>query len=127
MDTDASDFTIGRILSQMGNDGRIHPILFYSKTMQPAERNYDIYDKELLAIVMCFKEWRHHLEGAVEQIKVLSDYKNLEYFLTTNTLSHRQAQSPEFLASCDFLLHNPLGKTRATPTPQRESLAHKPQ
>src|SRR5258708_35478490 len=66
METDASDFAIGRILSQMGNDRCIHPILFYSKMMQPAERNYDIYDKKLLAIVMCFKDWNHHLKAAVE-------------------------------------------------------------
>src|SRR5258708_33818178 len=91
METNASDFVIGGVLSQMGNDRHIHPILFYSKTMQPAERNYDIYDKELLEIVMCFKEWRHHLEGTVEQIKVLSDHRNPEYFLTRKLLLRRQA------------------------------------
>src|SRR5258708_38985146 len=126
-ETDTSDFAIGRILSQMGNVRHIHPILFYSKTMQPAERNYNIYDKELLAIVMCFKEWRHHLEGAVEQIKVLSDHKNLEYFLTTKTLSCRQARWAEFLASFDFIIHYSPGKDSAKPDALSRRPDHEPQ
>src|ERR1700753_3232451 len=78
IEADASDYAVGRILSQEEKDRHIHPISFYSKTMAPAERNYDIYDKELLAIIQCFKKWRHHLEGTVEQIKVIIDHKNLE-------------------------------------------------
>ena len=60
--------------------------------MNPAENNYEIYDKELLAIVRCFEQWRPELEGASFPIAVLSDHKNLQYFATTKQLSHRQAQ-----------------------------------
>jgi hypothetical protein len=56
--------------------------------MSPAEGNYKIYDKELLAIVCCFEQWRPELEGATHLIQVLSDYKNLQYFATTKLLSY---------------------------------------
>ena len=57
--------------------------------MAPAECNYDIYDKELLAIIHTFEEWRPELEGAAEQIQVITDHKNLEYFMITKQLSRR--------------------------------------
>jgi hypothetical protein len=56
--------------------------------MSLAEGNYKIYDKELLAIVRCFEQWRPELEGAAHPIQVLSDHKNLQYFATTKQLSH---------------------------------------
>jgi hypothetical protein len=66
--------------------------------MNPAENNYEIYDKELLAIVRCFEQWRPKLEGATFPITVLSDHKNLQYFATTKQLSHRQARWSEYLS-----------------------------
>jgi len=54
MDTDASDFTLGVVISQEFSDGR-HPITFHSHTLLPAEKNYDIHDKEMAAIVYGFK------------------------------------------------------------------------
>jgi hypothetical protein len=50
--TDASDFTIGAVLSQ--NEDRVQPVAFYSKYMTATELNYDIQDKEMLAIVSAF-------------------------------------------------------------------------
>ena len=47
--------------------------------MNPVERNYETYDKEMLAIVKAFKEWSHYLKGAQEMIKVLTDHQNLTY------------------------------------------------
>ena len=55
--TDASDFAIGAILSQRDDRGRLHPVAFHSRKFQPAEINYEIHDKELLAIVNTFKHW----------------------------------------------------------------------
>src|SRR5271154_1896941 len=72
--------------------------------MIPAELNYDIYDKELLAIVEAFKQWRAYLEGASHTIQVYSDHNNLQYFTTTKQLSHRQARWSELLASFDFTI-----------------------
>lgn len=56
VETDASDYAIGATLSQPDEQGRLHPIAYYSRKMSPPERNYDIHDKELLAIVTAFKE-----------------------------------------------------------------------
>ena len=85
---DASDYAIAAILSQITpSDGNIHPVAFYSCGLAPAEMNYEIYDKELLAIFGAFKQWRNYLEGAVHTTLVLSDHKNLEYFATTKQLT----------------------------------------
>jgi hypothetical protein len=54
VETDASDFALFAILSQENNAGVLHPVAFYSRQMSPAERNYQIYDKELLAIFAAF-------------------------------------------------------------------------
>src|SRR5882724_230173 len=62
VETDASDYTIAAIISQISpDDGDLHPIVFYSRSMQPAELNYEIYDKELLAILEAFQQWRNYL------------------------------------------------------------------
>ncbi|KAH9263405.1 hypothetical protein BASA83_013193 [Batrachochytrium salamandrivorans] len=60
--------------------------------MNSAERNYEIYDKELLAVVDSFKHWRHFLQGGHHPVTVLCDHKNLEYFMTTKKLTRRQAR-----------------------------------
>jgi len=78
IETDTSDFTIGAILSQRDDKGRLHPVAFHSRKFQPAEINYEIHDKELLAIVDAFKHWRRYCEGAVHQVQVYSDHQNLE-------------------------------------------------
>ena len=60
--------------------------------MLPAKYNYEIYDKELLAVIRVFELWRPKLEGTETPVIVLSNYKNLEYFITTKLLSRRQAR-----------------------------------
>jgi hypothetical protein len=72
--------------------------------MQPAELNYDIYDKELLAIFESFKQWCPYLEGVQNTTLILSDYNNLQYFTTTKQLSCRQARWSEFLSNFDFTI-----------------------
>ena len=69
----------------------MHPIAFYSKTLNDAERNYEIYDKELLAVVRALEEWRHYLEGGEHPIEIISDHKNLLYFAMVWILIQRQA------------------------------------
>ena len=104
LETDSSDFAIGAIISQPDTEGILHPIAFYSYKLQPAELNYEIYDKEMLAIVKAFKEWRAYLEGAQHQIKVYTDHRNLEFFTTTKSLNRRQARWSELLSSYDFVI-----------------------
>jgi len=74
------------VLSQYGDDGLLHPVAFFSKKHSPAECNYEIYDKELMAIVRTFEEWRAELQSVENPIQVLSDHKNLEYFMTNKML-----------------------------------------
>lgn len=95
VETDASDFVLGGILSQYSDQGVLHPVAYFSKKHSPAECNYEIYDKELMAIVRTFKEWRPELEGSTFPVSVVTDHKNLEYFTTTKTLSRRQARWSE--------------------------------
>jgi len=86
--TDASDYVSASILSQYDDEGILHLVAFYSKKHSPAECNCEIrYDKELLAIVRAFEEWRPHLEGSLHPIQILSDHKNLEYFMSTKLLN----------------------------------------
>ena len=102
LETDSSDYVNGGVLSQYGDDGKLHPVAFYSKNMAPAECNYEIYDKELLAIIRCLKHWRPELECTEIPIKIFTDHKNLEYFMTTKELTRRQARWAEKLAEFNF-------------------------
>ncbi|KAK3514000.1 hypothetical protein QTP70_001270 [Hemibagrus guttatus] len=80
MEVDASTTGVGAVLSQQqGNPSRLHPCAFFSRKLNPAERNYDIGNQELLAVKLALEEWRHWLEGAKHPFLVLTDHKNLEY------------------------------------------------
>jgi len=100
--TDVLDFALGAILSQRNEEGRLHPVAFHSRKFQPTEINYEIHDKELLAIVDAFKQWRRYCQGATHQVQVLSDHHNLEYFTTTKVLNRRQVRWAPELAGIDF-------------------------
>jgi RNase H-like domain found in reverse transcriptase/Reverse transcriptase (RNA-dependent DNA polymerase) len=91
LECDASKSACGAVLSQVGEDGLWHPVTFMSKSFIEAERNYDICDRELLAIIKALEEWRHYLEGSPHQIEILSDHKNLEIFKETRKLSDKPA------------------------------------
>lgn len=97
MESDASDGAIGVCLAQI-EDGTRYPVAYGSRKLQPAEVNYDTHDKELLAVKYGCEEWRAYLQGTLKPITVETDHKNLEYFLTTKTLTRRQARWLEFLS-----------------------------
>jgi len=79
------------------------------------ERNYEIHNKEMLAIICALEEWRHFLEGARHPVEIWTDYKNLEYFMTTKKLNRRQARWFLYLARFDFkLVHRP-GRSMGKP------------
>jgi len=106
---DASDYAMGAELSQVGQDGKRRPVAFFSKKFSDAELNYEIHDKELLAIVRAMEEWRHYLEGAKYQVVVYSDHHNLTYFTTTKELTRRQARWYEALSKYDFVIKHRKG------------------
>jgi hypothetical protein len=87
VETDTSDYVSAEILSQYDEVERLHPVPFFSKKHSPAECNNEIYVKDLLAIIRIFEEWRPELERAAHPISVISDHKNLEYFMTTKQLN----------------------------------------
>ena len=112
VEADSSDFATGVVLSQVSSeDGKWHPVAFLSKSLNDVERNYEIHDKEMLAIIRALEEWRHHLEGAPHQFDVWTDHKNLEYFMTAKKLNHRQARWSLYLARFDFVMHHVPGRS----------------
>jgi hypothetical protein len=107
LDTDASKFAVGATLSQDYPDGR-HPIGFFSKSLLPAECNYDIYDRELLAIIYAIKAFRYLLLGARHKFLIRTDHQNLKYFKSPQKITPRQARWHTFLQDYDFeLIHFP--------------------
>ena len=88
LEADSSNFATGAILSQEGEDGKWHPVAFMSKSLNEVERNYEIHDKEMLAIIRALDEWRHYLEGTKHTFQIWTDHKNLEYFTPMVTTCH---------------------------------------
>jgi len=115
VETDASDFVSAGVLSQPDENDILHPVAFFSKKHSPAECNYEIYDKELLAIVRCFEEWRPHLIGSPHPIQVLTDHKNLEFFKTKRTLNQRQIRWSEFMSEFPWYAEYRPGKLGGKP------------
>jgi hypothetical protein len=110
METDALDLALGAILFQEGDGRRLHLVAFYSRKFYAVEINYEIHDKELLAIVDSFQEWRHLLEGASHPVTENTNYKNLEYFMAARILNRRQARWNMSLSQFDFVITYRPGK-----------------
>ena len=105
VETDALDFAIAGILSRKFEDRKLHPASFNSRKLSPTEFNYDVYDKEMLAVVYCLTNWRYFLQGAIHKTIVYSDHQNLTYFKTAVSLNRRQARWAEDLVSFNFDLY----------------------
>ncbi|KAK3560261.1 hypothetical protein QTP86_003987 [Hemibagrus guttatus] len=93
LEVDASTTGVGAVLSRSrGTPNRLHPCAFFSRKLNPAERNYDIGNRELLAVKLALEEWRHWVGGAKHPFTVLTDHKNLEYLRAAKRLNPRQAR-----------------------------------
>ncbi|SJL08820.1 uncharacterized protein ARMOST_12191 [Armillaria ostoyae] len=108
VEADASEGAIGAVLSQE-QDGKWRPVAFLSKALTITERNYEIYDKELLAIMLALDEWRHYLMGAAVDFEIWTDHQNLQYFRKPQKLNRRQARWVTELAEYHFTLHHKPG------------------
>jgi RNase H-like domain found in reverse transcriptase len=115
IETDASDYALAAILSQVESNREIHPITYLSRTFLDTELNYDTHDKKLMAIYKAFKAWRHYLEGIEVPIDVVTDHKNLEYFCTTWILSRRQARWSTFLSGFNMVIRFHPGRLGTNP------------
>ena len=109
LEVDASGFAIGAVLMQKGDDDKQHPVGFHSTTLTPAERNYDIYNLELLAIVKSLRHWHLLLVGSPHKIKVFSDHMNLQYWRDPQKISRRVARKVLELADYDIEIHHLKG------------------
>ena len=98
------------VLSQMGEDGLLYAVAYFLRRMTLAECHYKIYDKELLAIIWCFEEWRPELKGIDLPVKVLTNHKGFEYFMSTKKLIPRQVRWVEFLSEFNFVINYQSGK-----------------
>ena len=103
-ESDCSNYSLGCALSQHDDNGVLHPVAFYSRRLLPAEMNYPIHDKELLAIVAGFEQWRPELSSAqaTNPIQVFTDHSSLRYFMSTKRLSQRQVRWAEYLSQFNF-------------------------
>jgi hypothetical protein len=88
---DASGYATSGVLLQKLEDNLWHLIAFRSQSIVEAERNYEIYDKEMLAIIRALEDWQHYLEGLPHSLNIISDHRNLEYWSTVQNLTRQQA------------------------------------
>ena len=87
IECDSSEYVVGGTLMQKMK-GLWHPVAYFSKKLNPAESNYLIHDKEMLAIIRCIREWRTKLVG--QHFEVWSDHHNLAYFRKKQHLGKSQ-------------------------------------
>jgi len=104
MEVDVSDYATGGVLSMECENGLWRPVVFLFKSLNKIERNYEIHDKEMLAIIRGLEIWRYLLEDAHFKFEIWTDHKNLEYFMKAQKLNHRQAQWALYLSRFDFTL-----------------------
>jgi hypothetical protein len=110
LEVDASGYAIGAILLQRQDDGKHHPVNYFSTTLNVAERNYDIYDLELLAIVKSLRNSRSLLAGSPHEIKVYSDHLNLQHWRDPQKISRRVAREVVELADYPIKIYHVAGK-----------------
>ncbi|KAK3531089.1 hypothetical protein QTP70_010364 [Hemibagrus guttatus] len=119
-EVDASTTGVGAVLlQQQGKPPVLHPCAFFSRKLSPAEANYDIGNRELLAIKLALEEWRHWLEGAKHPFVVLTDHKNLEYLRAAKRLNPRQARWALFFTRFQFTISYRPGPRMSRQTPCR--------
>ncbi|KAG1940759.1 retrotransposable element [Pimephales promelas] len=116
VEVDASEVGVGAVLSQRSAaDGKVHPCAFFSHRLSPAERNYDVGNRELLAIRLALGEWRQWLEGSTVPFLVWTDHRNLEYIRSAKRLNARQARWALFFTRFDFSISYRPGSKNVKP------------
>ena len=122
LETDASKFAVGALLKQPDSTGLLRPCGYLSHALTPTEQNYQVYDRELLAIVTALKAWRHILHGSPHPVIVRTDHKNLLYYRGPQRLTPRQARWRAFLTEFELKLEHIPGKDMQ----QADALSRRP-
>ena len=91
MEVDVSNYAMEGVLFIECKDGKWRLVAFLSKSLNETERNYKIYDKEMLTVIRGLENWRYLLKSAKYKFEVWIDHKNLEYFMKAQNLNQRQA------------------------------------
>ena len=91
VEADILEYATGGVLLMKCKDEKWRSVAFISKSLNEAERNYKIHDREMLAIIRCLKEWRYLLKGTQGRFEIWSNHKNLKYFMSSQKLNKRQA------------------------------------
>jgi len=119
LQTDASAYGVGAVLSQRGENSTslakrskpaLHPTAYYSATFTPTERNYDIYERELLAVMKSLAHWRPYLGWTKEPFTILTDHANLQYWKAPRNLNQRTARWHADLQEYDYEIQHIPGK-----------------
>ena len=115
LQTDASVLGMGAVLLQEGATKKLQPVEFFSAMFTPTERNYDIYERELLAIMKVLAHWRPYLGWTKEPFLIQTDHANLQYWKSPRNLNRRTARWHADLQDYDFILQHIPGKTNTLP------------
>jgi hypothetical protein len=110
METDASGYALGVVIAQEHKDG-IHPIVFHSRSLLDAEKNYDAHDEEMLGVIYGLKMGRKFFLGTQEPVRIRTDHKNLQYFREPQKLTGRQARWVTFMQDYNFMFEYIPGET----------------
>ena len=104
IEINASNYVFKDILSQYYKNKILHSVAYFSKKHNSVECNYEIYDKELMIIVRTFEKWWSELEDSIYSVEMITNHKNLEYFMSTKQLSRHQARWSEFLSRFNYCI-----------------------
>jgi transposase InsO family protein/predicted aspartyl protease len=115
LETDSSGYVDGGCLAQYDDQHRLRPVAYFSRRKLPAEANYPIHDKEMLAIILCLKQWDAELRSTKAPFTVLTDHKNLQYFMGKQHLSERQMRWALELSKYRMVLKHRPGKQSPAP------------
>ena len=110
---DISDLMTGGILSQYNKEGVLHSVAFYNKSIISVKCNYHIYNKELLAIIHCFKHWCSELKHTDLLIQVFTNHQALKTFMENKKLTHWQVRYLDILSEFNFQMIFQSGKTNS--------------
>ncbi|KAI0999983.1 hypothetical protein K3495_g8215 [Podosphaera aphanis] len=114
LEANCSGYALGGTLTQSDGRGQRKAVAFHSQKLNPAERNYPIHDKEMLAIIKCLEQWDAE-QRSCPGFTILTDHRNLQYFMTRQKLSERQARWAEYLSRFNFKLVYRPGKEAVVP------------
>jgi transposase InsO family protein len=115
VETDSSGYADGGCLAQYDDQHRLRPVAYFSKKKLPAEVNYPIHDKEMLAVILCLKQWDAELRSTKAPFTVLTDHKNLQYFMDKQRLTERQMRWALELSKYRMVLKHRPGKLSPAP------------